>query len=680
MQSLMFLLVFILLFILLPKQSRFKYDFYEGKPWAYNDLVAPFDFPIEKSEAEIQAEEKEIIVSTMPYFYIDRTVKDSVFSRFSTDLEKNVEEKNYSESQQKQLQELGEKYGKIILDSIYAKGILLLNDYPKEMQKEDALIQLMDDKRMEVRSIYDFYNLENLSDIVNNYLVELPHYLDKEKIGIVLLRVIEPNIIFDKDKTLAEQKSRLASISKLKGMVQKNEIIVSKGEIIDAENLQVLRSLKKEFEEGKDSNIFGYGLQVGQALILLITLLFFALYLFFFHNKQFSSVKSCFIILLWQLALLGLCVALLKFETVFSFLIPFSLMAIVIRSFYNERLAFISVFFTVLLAGIIIPNYLDFFLLHLLASIVALLSLRRMDRRSQFFISSVLVFVTYALLYLAVLLIQKEQIGDNYYFALMIFGGNAILTMLAIPFIYLFERSLGLITDISLLEMSNANNPLLKEFAAKAPGSFQHSMQIATIAEDVVYRIGGNSLLVRTAALYHDIGKMHAPHYFTENQNFGMNPHDALSYEESAKIIIAHVNKGVEIAEKQKLPHPIIDFIKTHHGSKKAEYFYIMAKKDAKKEEDVDAALFTYPGPIPASKEMAVLMMVDAVEAASRSLESADKEHISVLVDSIIDGQMHAGQFNNADITLKEISKAKRIIKQKLMNLYHVRIAYPKDE
>jgi membrane-associated HD superfamily phosphohydrolase len=275
MQSLMFLLVFILLFILLPKHSRFKYDFHEGKPWAYNDLVAPFDFPIEKSEAEIQAEEKEIIVSTMPYFYIDRTVKDSVFSRFSTDLGKIVEDKNYSESQQKQLQELGEKYGKIILDSIYAKGILLLKDYPKEMQKEDALIQLMDDKQLEVRSMYNFYNLENLADIVNNYLAELPHYLDKEKIGIVLLRVIEPNIIFDKDKTLAEQKSRIGSISKLKGMVQKNEIIVSKGEIIDAENLQVLRSLKKEFEEGKDSNIFGYGLQVGQALILLVTLLFF---------------------------------------------------------------------------------------------------------------------------------------------------------------------------------------------------------------------------------------------------------------------------------------------------------------------------------------------------------------------------------------------------------------------
>lgn len=680
MQSMMFLVVFILLFILLPKQSRFKYDFYESKPWAYNDLVAPFDFPIEKSEAEIQAEETEILRSTMPYFYVDKTTEDSVFSRFAVELETQLGEKNYSEAQEKQILAQGEKFAKIILDSIYTRGILLLKDYPKEMQKEEALIQLLGDNSLEIKRMQDFYTLEKLSEEISQYLQNIPYYIDKEEIELLLLRVIEPNIIFDKKKTIAEQKSRLESISSFKGMVQKNEIIVSKGEIIDAEKLQVLRSLKKEFEEGKDNNIFGYGLQVGQALILLITLLFFALYLFFFHKKQFVSVKSCFIILLWHVAMLGLCIALLNFETVFSFLIPFGLMAIVIRSFYNERLAFISVFFTVLLAGIIIPNYLDFFLLHLLATIVALLSLRRMDKRSQFFISSVYVFVTYALLYLAVLLIQKEQVGDNYYFALMIFGGNAILTMLAIPFIYLFERSLGLITDISLLELSNANNPLLKEYAAKAPGSFQHSMQLASIAEEAVYRIGGNSLLVRTAALYHDIGKMHTPHYFTENQNFGLNPHDELSYEESAKIIIDHVNKGIEIAHKHKLPNPIIDFIKTHHGTKKAEYFYIMAKKEAKKEEDVDASLYAYPGPIPSSKEMAVLMMVDAVEAASRSLEASDKEHISALVENIIDAQMHAGQFNNADITLKEISKVKRIIKQKLINLYHVRIAYPKEK
>jgi len=395
-----------------------------------------------------------------------------------------------------------------------------------------------------------------------------------------------------------------------------------------------------------------------------------------YHDKEFKSIKAIFLLLIWLFVMVGITSVVLKFGAVYTYVIPFSLLPIIIRAFYNQRIAIFASIMTILICSIPVPNHMEFVLMHLFASIVAVISLRKMDRRSQFFISSVIVFITYVVLYLGILLFQKQEIGEEFYFVLLIFGGNAVLSMLAIPFIYFFERILGLVTDISLLELSNANSRLLKEFATKAPGTFQHSLQVANLAEEAIYRIGGNALLVRTGALYHDIGKMYDPYYFTENQNFGVNPHEKLTYEESAEKIINHVKKGEEIARKHRIPSQLIDFIKTHHGTKKAEYFYLMEKKD---NPDIEDEKYTYPGPAPASKEMAVMMMADAVEAASRSLKEANKETLNLLVDKIIDSQLSSGQFNNADITLKEIAKVKRIFKQKLLNLYHVRVEYPDE-
>lgn len=258
-----------------------------------------------------------------------------------------------------------------------------------------------------------------------------------------------------------------------------------------------------------------------------------------------------------------------------------------------------------------------------------------------------------------------------------LFAGSAILTLFSYPVIFIFEKIFGLITNVTLLELSNTNNKLLRELALKAPGTFQHSMQMANLAEEAIHEVGGNPLLVRTGAMYHDIGKMAEPLYFIENQSTGVNPHDELTFEESAGIIVDHVYRGIEIARKHNLPEQIIDFIRTHHGTRKAEYFYIMAKKD-NPDEEVDPETYQYPGPEPYSKETAVLMMADTVEAASRSLTKPDEESINNLVESAIDQQIKNNQFDNADITFRDIRKIKQIFKKKLLNIYHIRIEYPK--
>jgi putative nucleotidyltransferase with HDIG domain len=344
--------------------------------------------------------------------------------------------------------------------------------------------------------------------------------------------------------------------------------------------------------------------------------------------------------------------------------------------FNDTRLALFSHLITIILTGLIVPNSYEFVFLQLFAGIVTILSIVRLERRSQFFLTSLLIFITYSIIYIGMTLIKEGSINEMNSFYFVLFAGSAILTFFSYPVIFVFERIFGLITDVRLLELSNTNNKVLRELALKAPGTFQHSMQMANLAEEAVYEIGGNPLLVRTGAMYHDIGKINEPLFFIENQTTGLNPHDELTYEESAAIIIDHVISGVEKAKKHKLPEQIIDFIRTHHGTRKTEYFYTLAKK-ANPEEEIDSKIFTYHGPEPFSKETAVLMMADVVEAASRSLKKPDEESISILVENMIDKQMENHQLDNADITLRDIRKIKKIFKKKLMNIYHLRIEYP---
>jgi putative nucleotidyltransferase with HDIG domain len=330
----------------------------------------------------------------------------------------------------------------------------------------------------------------------------------------------------------------------------------------------------------------------------------------------------------------------------------------------------------VLLIGFFAPESFNFVILNVVAGMIAIMSIVQIHRRGQFFLTSLWVFLAYAVTYTGIALMQGEGLQSIEYANYGLFAGNAILTLFAYPLIYIFERTFSMVTDVTLLELSDTNTPLLRKLLTKSPGTFQHSMQVANLAEEAIREIGGNALLVRAGALYHDIGKMDMPIYFIENQKAGINPHDELTYEESARIIVSHVIKGVEMAKRKRLPEQIIDFIRTHHGTRRADYFYIKQKQE-NPEEQVDEKTFSYQGPIPFSKETAVLMMADSAEAASRSINAPDENKINNLVDSIVDKLFEENQLNNADITLKDIHTVKKVLKRQLMNIYHVRIAYP---
>lgn len=399
-------------------------------------------------------------------------------------------------------------------------------------------------------------------------------------------------------------------------------------------------------------------------------------FLFFFRLEVFAESKQLVLLLMLILFMVFVTSLVVKFSPAYVYLVPVCMIPIVIGVFMDSRLALFAHLITIIITGFLVPNSYEYVFLQLFAGIVTILSTVRLERRSQFFFASLMIFLTYSVIYTGMTLIKEGSLNDINYTYYAYFGGSAVLTLFSQPFIYIFEKLFGLITNVTLLELSNTNNKLLRELALKAPGTFQHSMQMANLAEEAIHEIGGNPLLVRTGAMYHDIGKINDPVYFIENQTTGVNPHDELTYDESAGIILDHVLSGVERAKKYNLPEQIIDFIRTHHGTRKTEYFYALAKKENPSEE-VDERDFTYPGPEPFSKETAVLMMADTVEAASRSLKIPDEESIDKLVEGVIDKQIESKQFDNADITLRDIKRIKSIFKKKLMNIYHLRIEYP---
>ena len=366
----------------------------------------------------------------------------------------------------------------------------------------------------------------------------------------------------------------------------------------------------------------------------------------------------------------------IKFNVGYLYLVPICLVPIVIRAFFDTRLALYVHIITIIIIGFLVPNSFEFVFLQLIAGIIVIISVVHLQKRSQFFVTAFMVFLSYITVYVGLTLIQEGSLMGVELKYLALFAGSAVLTLFSYPLIFIFEKIFGMITDVTLMELSNSNTKLLRELSMKAPGTFQHSLQVANLAEEALYEIGGNTLLARTGALYHDIGKMDMPEYFIENQSTGVNPHDELPFDESAKIIISHVKKGIKKAKKHNLPEQIIDFIKTHHGTRKVMYFYNMLLKE-KPNEQIDEAIYTYPGPIPFSKETAVLMMADSVEAASRSIKQPNEQNLSELVDNIINKQVENEQFVNSNITLREITKIKNILKKKLMNMYHVRIEYP---
>ena len=656
-----------------PKQGKFKYEFQnlKGKPWYHEDLIAPFDFAILKSPEELASQKAEIIKNSKPYFRYNNSVINVKKAQLIEDFKDKWNDKKNKYEKEKTL-----AFAKKIIDSIYNKGIIEPADII-ENKPADYSINVLNNNVAKEYDLNELYTITTAYQYVQEQLKRKESGVDMKFIQPLLENCITHSLIYDKTTSDKVLKQAIDDISPSRDIILRDQKIISRGEIIDAGKFQQLQSLKWEYEEqsgGKSSYFF---ILFGQILITVLCLMILVVFLAFFRKNIFSdNTKITFILFLIILQVLMTRLA-LNSQSFSIYLLPFCILPIIIRAFYDTRIALFVHLVTVLIISFMAPDRFEFAFIQLLGGMAAIFSIVNMHNRSQIFISAALIFLTYSMAYTGISIIQEggsDVISWNDY---AWFGVSAMLTVFSYPLIYVLEKLFGFISDVSLLELSDTNGKLLRALASSAPGTFQHSLQVANIAEEAIYSIGGNALLVRTGALYHDIGKMEMPTYFIENQTNGMNPHEDMNYDESAAIVIGHVIKGIEIAKKHNLPEQIIDFIRTHHGTTLTGFFYRSFKNDFP-EEQVDIEKFRYPGPIPYSKESAVLMMADSVEAASRSLKKQDAESINNLVESIIDKQIEQNQFINSDITFKDINILKKIFKKKLMNMYHLRVEYPR--
>lgn len=675
-KGILFILAIAVIVYIFPKQGKFKYEFQnlKGKPWYHENLIAPFDFAIKKSNQELTNEKTDAIKNAKPYFKVDNSIvkekKDLLLSEFKNKWENQEGEKN------EKLKEKTIALANKIIDSLYSKGIIEPSDVI-ENKPSDYSIYVLNNNVAEEHDLGDFYTIQSAYNYVQEQLHKNENVIDAKFILPLLENSIAHTIFYDKNTSEKVLKQSVDDISPTRDIILKDQSIISKGEIVDARKFQILESLKSEYEEqsgGTGNYLF---ILLGQILIISMCLSVLIVFLMFFRKEIFmDNTKIVFILILVILQVL-MARAAVNSQLFSIYILPFCILPVIIRAFYDTRVALFVYLVTVLIISFMAPNPFEFAFIQLLGGMVAIFSIVNMRNRSQIFISAILIFLTYSIAYIGITIIQEggSDIITGFDFAW--FGVSAMLTLFSYPLIFIFEKIFGFISDVSMLELSDTNGKLLRELASRAPGTFQHSLQVANIAEEAIYTIGGNALLVRTGALYHDIGKMEMPMFFIENQATGINPHEDMSFDESASIIISHVIKGIEIAKAHGLPEQIIDFIRTHHGTSITAYFY-RSFQNAFPEDKIDETKFHYPGPIPFSKETAVLMMADSVEAASRSLKKYDAESIDNLIERIINTQIEQNQFVNADITFKDINTLKKIFKKKIMNIYHVRVEYPR--
>lgn len=672
-KCILFIIAVAIIVYVFPKQGKFQYEFQnlKGKPWPHDHLIAPFDFAIKKSSDELALEKSEILKNSKPYF----KSANSILATRKLQLIKEFEEQ-WDTNKSLKIKDKSLALSKNIIDSIYSKGIIEPSEII-ENKPADYSVYVLKNNIAEEYVLKDFHTIISAYEYLQEQLRKHGTGIDTKFILPLLENSIAHSLFYDKETSEKVLNQAIEAISFSRDVIIKDQSIVSKGEIIDTKIFQLLQSLKWEFEEkggGKSGTFF---VLLGQILIVTLCLSVLIIFLAFFRKDIFlNNTKITFILLLIVLQVLMIRLA-LNSQSFSIYILPFCILPIIIRAFYDTRIALFVHLITVLVISFMAPNRFEFAFLQLVTGIIAILSIVNIHNRSQIFISSILIFLTYSIAFFGITIIQDggSDVINIYDFAW--FGISAMLTLFSYPLIFIFEKIFGFVSDVSLLELSDTNGKLLRELALLAPGTFQHSLQVANIAEDAIYSIGGNALLVRAGALYHDIGKMEMPLYFIENQASGINPHEDLNYDESAAIIIGHVIKGVEIAKKHNLPEQIIDFIRSHHGTTITAYFY-RSFQNAFPEEHIDIEKFRYPGPIPFSKESAVLMMADSVEAASRSLKKHDAESIDNLVELIITSQIEQNQFINSDITFRDINVLKKIFKKKLMNMYHLRVEYPR--
>jgi putative nucleotidyltransferase with HDIG domain len=673
-----FLMVASCIFIIvlaLPKEAKFKFEFQKGKPWLHETLLAPFDFAINKSKEEVAKEKMDLINNLHPFFRFDSTVVDKKIAEFTKEFNIQWDILNDVSSSKKNNKEKQKQFeiGQVILNEIYARGIILLNE-EFEKKSPDFLITAVKKDIGEELELRDFFTIQSAFDFIQTSLHK-NNKANHKLLSAVLENAVAHSVFYDEATTVNANKQQLENISLSHGMVKKGNTVIAKGDIINTEKFKILESLKIAYEGQVEPLGNNHAVRIGQLILVSLTIMLLLLFLALFRKDVFENNLKVGLILLIILLFVLLYTWILKTSLVNLYLIPFCIVPVIIRTFFDTRVALFTHLTLVLILGFIAPNGFEFVFLQIISGMVAIFSIVSMRNRAQLFLSSGIILMAYWTAYIGISIIHLDSLKGIEWNNMGWFAANAMLTLFAYPLIFMFEKIFGFISDVSLIELSDTNSFLLRELALKAPGTFHHSVQVSNLAEAAIYKIGGNALLVRTGALYHDIGKMDLPIYFIENKNTEINPHDDLSFEDSAKIIISHVIKGIEKAKKHNVPEAIIDFIRTHHGTSMVQYFYNSFLKTYP-ESIADKAKFRYPGPIPFSKETAVLMMADSVEAASRSLKNPDAKSLSKLVDDIIAYQIQEKQFENSDITFRDITEIKKIFKKRLMSIYHVRIEY----
>lgn len=654
----LFLITVFCLVYLFPRSGGFKYNYQTGKPWPYETLLAPFDFPIAKSEEELNAE-RQAVAQESPLIF----TRDTLAEQRSLERTKKWIRQQVTPFSSSRLLKDWDRY----LTNLYSPGLI---DASFAIQSAKPILVVRDNSAQKLLfsdlKINDSLPFSNESALLNGIIANSSNRL-------ILNEYIESNLVLDSLLTRQKLEESLSLILPTRGVVAEGERIIAQGEVVDQKRFQILNSLRVEYlsdlwASSEQSIIIGYSILV--SILIFLTFLFLWRYrpLVYENNTKVVFVFSTILIMVAAIKLA------MTYNINFVYVVPLCIVPLLLKTFFDTRLAFFVFLMGLLLIGFMVPSDFSFIFMQLVAGAIATLTMPDLYKRANLFVVAVLIVVSYVFCYISFHMIYEGNLStvslDHLGFLLI----NGLGILFVHPLVYVFEKIFGLVSDLSLLELSDTNSKLLRTLSEKAPGTFHHSLQVANIAEAAANEVNANALLVRVGALYHDIGKMNNPLYFSENQSTNYNPHHELDPFESSRLILNHISDGIEIAKRNNLPDRIIDFIRTHHGTTPTRYFYHKAKKE---NEDVDKFIFCYPGPKPYSKETAILMMADSVEAASKSLQEPTAEGIASFVQKIIEEQADENQFDEADISLREIELIKKILIEKLINVYHLREVYP---
>jgi cyclic-di-AMP phosphodiesterase PgpH len=672
---LMFLITAGLLFLILPGEPRFKYEYQKGTPWRHENLVAPFDFAILKAAEEIERDRQEQLKAIIPYFTFDTTMAEQKIKLLEADWQV------ISEMEEDKVPDILPAIRELLV-KIYQAGVL-----PRSPETYDELsgntelrkrigTRIIRIQKERIFSEKTFYNeLSILMDVLMKKYPDAARLIQK----LQPERYIASNLTYDNITTQKEREEVLRNISTTRGMIQTGERIILQGEIVNDERYQVLESLKASYETERGEGINRYMVSIGKGSLILVFMILLFAFLFIYRYDILNQFSKLLFLLTFLASMIFLTMFIHSFPRLHIYLVPFAIFPIVIHTFFDSRTAIFTLIIASLISGFYAPNNYEFVLLQVTAGMVAVFSLNKMHRRGHLIMAVIWVLLTYIFVYLALEMIFEGNLQSVNYHILQWFGLSSLLILLVYPLVFIFEKIFGFVSDVTLIELSDSNQPLLRKMAEEAPGTFQHSLQIANLSEEIILKIGGNPFLVRAGALYHDIGKIAKPEFFIENQAVGINPHDKLNNLKSAEVIIDHVKNGVKLAKRYKLPEALTEFIATHHGTTKAQYFYVKHQEEFP-DEKVNESSFVYPGPLPRSKEAAVVMLIDGIEAASRALKEKNLENLKTLVENMIDQKIKDKQLEQSDLTFRDVKIIKETLLNKLVNIYHVRIEYPKEK